>query len=343
MKKEKELIDLFCELVNIPSVVAYYPEIDAYMEKRLKDWGYSCFYDNKHTLYTKIKGKSAKKTICYGAHLDTIGLIVRQVDPNGWIQVKNLGGINFNSIEGENVLIHTRSSKTYTGTIIHEAHSVHVFDEAKTAPRDIKTMRILLDEDVQSDDEVYALGIEHGDLVSIEPRCRITNSGYIKSRFIDDKACAASLLLAMKIIKEEGIVPEYDTWFAFPIYEEIGHGGAYVPEVIDEYIALDIGLLGPDYHGDEKKVCIGAADAYSPYDWELTSQLYNLAKANHIPACIDIYYRFGSDATAAIRSGQNIKAAVFGMGCMNSHGYERTHISALVGVCDLVLANIQAK
>lgn len=335
---EQEVVHLFEDLVNVPSVVAHYPQIHAWMEKTLNEYGYSVFYDNKRTLYAKLEGKDHSKTVCFGAHLDTIGLIVRQVDPNGWIQVKNLGGINFHSIEGENVYIHTRQGKTYTGMVIHQSHSVHVFDDAKDASRDVSTMRILLDEEVHSDQDVYDLGIEHGDLVSIEPRCIITRSGYIKSRHIDDKACVASLLEAMKCLKENQIIPEYDTLFAFPIYEEIGHGGAYVPSEVDTYIALDIGLIGPDYHGTEKSVCIGGADAYSPYDWELTTRLYTLAKTYSIPACIDIYYRFGSDGTAAIRVGQNVKAAVFGMGCMNSHSYERTHVSSLVEVSRLVLA-----
>lgn len=335
---EKRLVELFEELVNVPSVVAYYPEIDKKMEEIFSSMGYEVSYDNKHTLYVKVKGEDHSKTICFGAHLDTIGMIVRQIDPNGWIQVRTLGGVNFHSLEGENVYIHTRSGKTYEGMVIHQSHSVHVFDDARDSVRDITTMRILLDEDVTSDQDVYALGIDHGDLISVEPRCIVTSSGFVKSRHVDDKACVAALMEAMRIMKEENIVPKYDTWFAFPIFEEIGHGGAYVPKEVDEYIALDIGLIGPHYHGTEKKVCIGAADNFSPYDWELTTKLYDLAKAYDIDACLDVYYHFGSDATAAMRAGNDIKGAVYGMGCMNSHGYERTHICAIKGTCELTLA-----
>lgn len=335
---EKKLVDLFETLVNVPSVVAYYPEIDKKLEEIFAGMGYDVTYDHKHTLYVKVPGADHSKTICFGAHLDTIGMIVRHVEPNGWIEVRTLGGVNFHSLEGENVYIHTRSGKTYTGMVIHKSHSVHVFDDAREAPRDIETMRILLDEDVQSAQDVYDLGIDHGDLISVDPKCVVTPAGFIKSRHIDDKACVAALIEAMRLLKEEGITPAYNTWFAFPIYEEIGHGGAYVPDVVDEYIALDIGLIGPHYHGTEKSVCIGAADNFSPYDWELTTRLYDLAKAYDINACLDVYYRFGSDATSALRAGHDLKAAVYGMGCMNSHGYERTHIDAIKGTCALTLA-----
>lgn len=339
MRISKErLLQNFADLINTPSVVGYYPQIDNLLEQKAEELGYKVEYDKKHTAYIKVKGENSNKVVCFGAHLDTIGMIVRTVDKNGWIQIKNLGGVNFNSLEGENVYIHTRNNKTYTGLVIHQSHSVHVFDDAKEAPRDIKTMRILLDEDVHSDQEVYDLGIEHGDLVSVEPRLNFTNSGYIKSRHIDDKIHVAALLEVLAVLKENSLKPAYDTWFAFPIYEEIGLGGAYIPKEVDEYIALDVGLIGEDYHGDEKNVSIGAADAAIPYDWDVTTKLINTAKSIGITPAVDIFYRYGSDASAGVKCGNNIVPGLFGVACMNTHGYERTHIDGVLKCTELALA-----
>lgn len=69
-------------------------------------------------------------------------------------------------------------------------------------------------------------------------------------------------------------------------------------------------------------------------------QIHRLAKANNINYCVDTYYRFGSDATAAIRAGNNIMPAVFGVGCMNSHGYERTSVQAIEDCARLILAYV---
>ena len=336
----KRMIEYSKQCIETPSVVGYYPEIHQYLSETLKDIGYSMFVDHKHTAYVHIPGKDTSKTICIGSHLDTIGLIVRHINEDGTLSIRQLGGINYHSIEGENVYIHTRDHKTYTGMVICTSHSVHVFDDAKTISRDENTMRILLDEDVHTPEEVYELGIDHGDLISIEPRFTLTSSGYIKSRHIDDKACVGVCLEILHTLKETNQTPTYNTLFAFPIFEEIGHGGAYVPEYVDEYLALDIGLIGPDYHGSEKTVSIAAADAYSPYDWGFTTKLRNIAKEKNIQACLDVYYRYGTDANAAIRSGNNLLAGCIGPGCMNSHGYERCHIQALIETANLTMAYI---
>lgn len=97
---------------------------------------------------------------------------------------------------------------------------------------------MILDEDVHSKEEVKALGIENGDILSLEPHFTVTPSGFIKSRFIDNKACAACSLALLKVMKEQNLTPICDTWFVFPHYEEIGHGGAYVPDEVSEYLSL---------------------------------------------------------------------------------------------------------
>ena len=339
----EEMLKDLEELINTPSVVGFYPEIHKKLAKIVGKMGYEIEYDNKRTAYVRVPGIDSSKTVCVGAHLDTIGLQVRHVMENGWIEVKNLGGINFHNVEGENVYIHTRNGKTFEGMVICKSHSVHVFDDARSRERDINNEAILLDADVNSAQDVYDLGIENGDLISVEPRFKRTKSGFIKSRHIDDKAMVVAAIEVLRQLKQNDLKPAFNTLFAFPIYEEIGHGGAYVPSEVSEYVSLDIGLIGPDNHGSEKLVSIGASDHYSPYDWGLTTHLINLAKENQIDYCVDTFYRFGSDATAAIRSGNNVMPAVFGVGCMNSHGYERTSIHAIEECARLTLAYVLNK
>lgn len=327
------------ELINTPSVVGFYPMIHDKLEAMVSRYGYHLEFDNKRTAYVRVPGINHDKTVCVGAHLDTIGLMVVNVMENGWLEVKNLGGINFHNIEGENVYVHTRDGKMYEGMVICKSHSTHVFDDARSLPREKENMAILLDADVTCAKDVYDLGILRGDFISVEPRFRRTDT-FIKSRHIDDKAMVVCVLETLRILSQEKLVPCFDTLFAFPIYEEIGHGGAFVPSEVSEYVALDIGLIGPKNCGSEKMVSIGGADNYSPYDFGLTNHLIDLAKECHIDYCVDTFYRFGSDGTAAIRSGNNVMPAVFGVGCMNSHGYERTSISAIVDCAKLTLAYV---
>lgn len=331
------------ELIATPSPVSYYELIHPRMEALAAQYGYRITYDRKRTAYIRVEGSDASKTICVGAHLDTLGLMVRHIAKDGSLELRNLGGINYNNLEGCSVHIHTRENTTYTGLLACRAHSTHVFDEARSMVRDEKNMMVILDEPVYTAQDVRALGIEHGDIISIDPDYHYTEKGYIKSRFIDDKAAVGAVFAVLEALHTAHIQPAYTTYFAFPLYEEIGHGGAVLPKDVEEYVALDIGLIGPDHMGSEHKVSICAKDNYTPYDRALTSKLIRLAKQNSIPHSIDVFYHYGTDASAAIRAGNNVYAAAFGMGCFSSHGMERTHMEAIEGTAQLLLAYITAK
>ncbi len=329
------------EFIQTPSPVGYYEETNPLLARFANELGYQVEFDRKKTGYIKVPGKDTTRTICIGAHMDTIGLMVRAIDKDGMIRTRNLGGINYNNIEGETATIITRDGRRYTGLLTSQSHSVHVFDDARTLERDEKSMIIILDEPVTCEADVRALGIQHGDMIYIDPRFTITPNGYIKSRFIDDKACVAVALAVIKYMKENSITPSCNVWFAFPYYEEIGHGGSYLPPEVSQYIALDIALIGPDYDGSEDKVSICCKDNFSPYDYELTSHLIAIARTNDLNYAVDIFYRYGTDANAAVRSGNNIQAAAFGMGTFCSHGVERTHISGVMETAKLLAAFLQ--
>lgn len=344
MKINNTTIETIChKLIDTPSPVGYYEEIHPVMESIATQYGYEITYDRKRTAYIKVEGHDTSKTICVGAHLDTIGLMVRSIDANGTLKLRNLGGINYNNCEGCSVHIHTRDERAYTGLLVCVAHSTHVFDEARSEVREEGNMMVILDAPVTSAQEVRALGIEHGDIISIDPDYHFTKNGYIKSRFIDDKAAVAAVFAVLEQLKIENIKPQYTTLFAFPLYEEIGHGGAYLPSEVEEYMALDIGLIGPDHSGSEYKVSICAKDNYTPYDRALTTKLINLAKENDVDYSVDVFYHYGTDASAAIRAGNNVYAAAFGMGCFASHGMERCHITAIVETARLLYAYLMSK
>ena len=334
----KLLVEACEEFINTQSPVSYYEEVYPVVIKWAKKYGYEVTYDRKRTAYITIDGEDNSKTVCIGAHLDTIGLIIRHINDDGRLQVRQLGGINYSSIEGESVTVHTRDGRKYTGTVICKSHSVHVFDDARTIARDENSMEIILDEFVSSKEDVLALGIDHGDIISIDPHFEYTEKGFIKSRFIDDKAAVAACFGMLDYFQEHQLKPKYRTLLAFPFYEEIGHGGSYVPPEVSEYVAIDIGLIGPDYHGSETKVSICAKDNFSPYDRGLTTNIINKAKKAGIDYCIDVFYHYGTDANAAIRAGCNVYTAAFGMGCLSSHGKERCHISAIEETTKLAIA-----
>jgi len=337
---EKYLIESFVRLVNVPSPVCYPVKINPLLEEMAGEFGHKVTYDRRGNGYITLEGEDNSKTVMVAAHWDTLGMVVRTVDNNGMIRVRQLGGVNYGSLEGESVTIHTRDGREYTGLMACQSHSVHVFDDARTLERTENTMVLLLDEDVHSKEDVRALGIRNGDFISIEPHCEYTKNGYLKSRFIDDKAAVACAFTMLKYLKENDLKPKFRTMISFTFGEEIGLGGPWVPEEIEEYVAVDIGLIGPDYEGHERCVTICAKDNKAPYTYELTNRLIGYAEKAGCDYAVDIFYRYGTDASVALVNGNNLQAAAFGMPVYCSHGRERTHILSLVNTMNLLLAYV---
>ena len=337
------IIETMKSFIETPSPVGYYDQTNPLIQQYANQFGYQITFDKKHTPTIHVPGLDSSKTVCISSHLDTLGLIIKSIDSDGMIRVRNLGGINFWGIEGATVTIHTRQDGTYTGLVACQSHSVHVFSDAHTLERNEDTVMIILDEPVSSKEEVRKLGIENGDIISIDPQFEYLENGYIKTRYIDDKACVACSLDVLRYLSEEKITPAYNTQFFFPYYEEIGHGAAYIDPAIDEFVALDIALIGPDNEGSEHAISICLKDNVSPYDRDLSKKLLGLAKEEQLSYVPDIFYRYSTDATAAIKSGNNIAYAAFGMGTFSSHGVERTHIQAVEDTARLTAAYILNK
>jgi putative aminopeptidase FrvX len=222
--------------------------------------------------------------------------------------------------------------------MICKSHSTHAFNDAHSLERNEDTVRVLLDENVKSKADVQALGIQNGDYISIDPHFEVTENGYIKSRFIDDKGGVAACFAALKYLSENGQKPKYKTVITVPYYEELGFGGSFVPEEVSEFVAVDIGLIGPELDGDERKVSICAKDAVSVYDYALTNKLIDKAQKAGCDYAVDVFMRYSTDAMAAVRGGNDLCMGAFGMAVYCSHGRERTHIEGLSATANLLLA-----
>ena len=331
------ILDTFRTLVNTPSPVGYYREINPVVAQIAKELGYEVTCDNRNTVYITVDGQDNSKTVMIGGHLDTLGFVVRRIDDDGMIRIRNLGGVSHTSMESETVTVHTRDGRKYTGLYTCQSHSVHVFDDARTLERNEQNMMILLDQPIKTRQDVLDLGIRHGDMVSFEPRCTVTDNGYLKSRFIDDKGAVACIFAMLKYLTEHNLKPKYRTLLAFPHYEEIGHGGSYLPPEVEEFVAIDIGLIGPDYEGNEFNVAICCKDAFPPYDYDLTSRIIETAGRIGCDYAVDIFYHYGTDASIALKSGNNVRVAAFGMPVYCSHAVERTHVKSLENTTKLLL------
>ncbi|MCP8970790.1 M42 family metallopeptidase [Ectobacillus ponti] len=344
MIQTTEIVQYIQELVSIPSPSGYTEEAIAYVAAFMEQHGISYERTRKGALLATIPGTDTRKHRLLTAHVDTLGAMVKEIKGNGRLRLTTVGGFRWNSVEGEYCTIHAADGKTYTGTILMHQTSVHVYKNAGDAKRDEENIEVRIDAMSASKAETEQLGISVGDFVSFAPRFSVSDSGFIKSRHLDDKASVGILLYLAKKLKEEGTALPYTTHFLISNNEEIGYGGnSNIPAETVEYLAVDMGAIGDTQATNEHSVSICAKDSSGPYHYQLRQYLVSLAKQHGIDYRVDIYPYYSSDASAAIRAGYDVMHGLIGPGIDASHAFERTHVQSLEHTAALLWYYVQSE
>ena len=313
-------------LLAIDSPTGYTRAAEEFVQKEFEALGFPAVRTNKGGILIDLGGKNADDALLLEAHADTLGGMVAEIKGSGRLRIVNVGGMNANNAEAENCRVVTKFNGIYEGTFQLCDASLHVNDNYNDTARKWKTMEVVLDELVSDAEDVKKLGISVGDFVCFEPRTRVTKSGYIKSRFLDDKLSVGILLGFAKYLADNKLVPERRVYVHVTVYEEVGHGGAAsVPAGVTEAISVDMGCVGDGLQCTERQVSICAKDSGGPYSYEVVQKLIAAAKRENADYAVDIYPHYGSDVEATLSAGADIRHGLIGAGVYASHGYERSH------------------
>ena len=323
-------------LTSIPSPTGFTRAVTDYVMKTLEEMGFAPERSTKGNVLVCLGGEG--EPLVLASHVDTLGAMVRSIKDNGRLRPTTLGGHQWSTADGENCTVHTRDGRVYTGVVLNTEPSSHVADEKVETLE--KNMEILLDENVDTKDDVAGLGIQTGDIIAMDPRTVITKSGYIKSRFLDDKLSASVLLGLARAVAAGGVKLARKVSLLFTVYEEVGHGGAFVPADTCEMISVDMGCVGDDLGCTERMVSICAKDSGGPYNYELVSALADTAKRLSLDYAIDVYPHYGSDVEATLRAGYDIRHGLIGPGVYASHNYERSHMDGVHNTYELLRAYV---
>jgi putative aminopeptidase FrvX len=340
MKNTMEyIVDFAKKVLAIPSPSGYTEQVIGFCQNEAGKLGYRSEKTKKGNLIVTVPGRTDFKLGLSG-HVDTLGAMVRSITASGDLKFTTIGGPIWPTLDGEYCTVRTRDGLDYQGTFLSIFPSSHVNKDANSAERTPDKMIVRLDEITTSKADTALLGIAPGDFIFFDPKTTVTPSGFIKSRFLDDKISVSVLFGLLYHLKQHKIIPEQSIKIIISTYEEVGHGAAFVPE-LDELIAVDMGCIGEDLSCTEMMVSICAKDSGGPYDYSIVSKLANLAKANQLQYATDIYPFYGSDVTAALHGGNDLKGGLIGPGVHASHGMERTHLSALENTLKLLLLYIR--
>lgn len=318
------------ELLNIDSPTGFTQKATDWVKSQFESLGYKATYTVKGGVMIELGGENENDAILLEAHTDTLGGMVAEIKKSGRLRLTNLGGMNANNAEAENVRVYTRDGKVFEGTLQLVNPSIHVNGNYNDTKRTFDTTEVVLDEDVKSDAETKKLGIEVGDIVCFEPRTRVTKTGYIKSRFLDDKLSVGILLGLAKYLKDENVTLKRKVYVYVTVYEEVGHGGASnTPCGVTEAVSVDMGCVGEGLTCTEKQVSICAKDSHGPYSYQLVGKLIDAAKKAKADYAVDIYPHYGSDVETTLYAGADVKHGLVGAGVYASHGYERSHVDGV--------------
>jgi putative aminopeptidase FrvX len=333
-------VSFLTQLLNLPSPTGYTEEAIAFVEAAFSAFPVSLSRTIKGALVAAWEGEADSEPRALTAHVDTLGAMVSEIRDRGRLKLTQIGGYMWNAVEGEGVTVHTADGRTYRGTILTIKASTHAYGaEARELERKAENMELRLDLRADKAEEVRQAGIEVGDFVALDPRVEVTDTGFIRSRHLDDKAGVACIYGALKTLADAGLKPAQRTTVLISNYEEVGHGAAtgFPPDLV-ELLAVDMGVLGEKQNSDEYTVSICAKDSGGPYHIDMRRKLVELAQSAGIDYKVDVYPFYGSDGEAFWRAGGDVRVGLIGPGVDASHAYERTHRDSLVESVRLIVA-----
>lgn len=325
------------DLLNTPSPTGNTEYAISLVEGELQSLGIETQRTPKGALVAYLDGLRSDSPRGLTAHVDTLGAMVKRIKPNGRLQLTALNGVLWPSVESESVTISTLSGRLVRGSVVLTNGAVHVNREARSAPRNEDTLEVRLDERTSSAEETRLLGIEVGDFVAFDPRVETGDAGFIRSRFLDDKAGVACLVAAIKALVDSGLTAAQPTAILISNAEEAGQGGLEgLPADLDELVVIDMACIGDGQAGDEFHCSICLKDSSGPYNKDLSDKIRTLAERRGIDLRYDVYPYYSSDGSVYLRSGGRARVALIGPGVDTSHGYERTHIEGLLDTANLI-------
>ncbi|MGN1147140.1 MAG: M42 family metallopeptidase [Lachnospiraceae bacterium] len=335
----KYILEETKKVLAIDSPTGYTREAADFLIQEYEKLGLHPVKTVKGGVLVELPGEDKEDAILLEAHTDTLGAMVASIKDNGRLKLSPLGGLNPNNAEAENCRIITRFSGKYDGTFQLANASVHVNGDYNDTKRGYDAMEVVLDEKVSSKEDVEKLGIMVGDIVAFDPRTTVTKTGYIKSRFLDDKLSVGILLGFAKFITDQGIIPKRKIYQHITVYEEVGHGASgTVPAGVTEILSVDMGCVGEGLSCQETQVSICAKDSAGPYNYDVVTGLIEAAKKKKLDFAVDVYPHYGSDADAALEAGYDVRHGLIGAGVYASHGYERSHVDGMKNTYELLKA-----
>ncbi len=336
------LIHTLGELIAIPSPSGYTDQVVRYVSTELEKLGVGFELTRRGAIRAHLKGKNQQPSRAVVSHVDTLGAMTRGLKENGRLAITPIGFWSSRFAEGARVTIFTDQGPQ-RGSILPLKASGHTYnEEIDTQPVNWDQVEVRVDEKCESKEDLLKHNFNIGDWISIDPNFEITKNGFISSRHLDNKAGVASLLAAVKAIKDNNIELPIDCNLLFTISEEVGSGAsAVLHDGVSEMLSIDNSTLAPDQNSNKYGVTVAIKDSSGPFDYHFTRMILDICKEHNLVHSRDTFRYYRCDAASAIEAGNDIRTALVCFACDASHGYERTHVESLLELGKLLSIYMQ--
>lgn len=337
------MLRILMQLLEIPSPTGYTDQIVHFVGEELERIGIPFVLTRRGAIHCEIDARFRGGDRAVVCHLDTLGAMVLRLKENGRLAIAPVGTWPSRFAEGGRVTIFTdRGARR--GTVLPLKASGHVYDhEIAEQPTTWENLEVRIDENSHSEADLVKRGVNVGDYIAFDTNAETSPKGYINSRHLDDKAGVAAVLAVLKAMMEKKVTIPIDCHFVFTISEEVGSGASSAIELdVAELVSIDNATPAPGQNSRETGVTIAMMDMAGPYDYHLTHKMIDLCVEHEIPHQRDVFCHYRSDAASAIQAGRDLRTALLCFGVDASHGYERTHISSLRSVAELLALYIQS-
>jgi peptidase M42 family hydrolase len=337
------ILNILVQLLKIPSPSGLTDEIVHFVGGELKNLGVPFELTRRGAIRANLEGKRRSPDRAIICHLDTLGAMVKGLKSNGRLEITKVGHWCARVAEGARVTIFT-DHKQYRGTILPLKASGHTYaDEIDKQPAGWEYVELRLDEKCHNKEDLENLGINVGDHIAVDTNPEITESGFINSRHLDNKAGVAVQLATIKAIVESGVTLPVDCHPLFTISEEEGSGASSILHGdVAAMVTIDNSTIAPGQNSSEYGVTIAMRDMSGIFDYHLTHKLIDLCEKYDIEHSRDVFKYYRSDSASALESGNDIRTSLVCFALDASHAWERTHIDSLTSLAELLTLYIQS-
>lgn len=306
-------LDLLKELSEAHGISGNEKEVSRIMKRRLEPYVDHIEYDNLGSIIALKKGQADGPKLMIAAHMDEVGFMVRSIDEQGFLKMIPVGGWWGHVLPSQVLVVTTKEGKQYRGVVGCSApHGLAKEVKEKV----IQPMDLFLDLGVENKQEVEALGIAIGDMITPDTKFEVMNNpNYLMGKAWDDRLCTAMIIDAMRLLEKEAHI--CNIYGVGSVQEEVGLRGARTtahqirPDVA---IALDVTVsmdtpTDQGVNGLGKGVVLSIMDAGIFANKKLLKTMEEIAKEIGLDINYDMMENGGTDA-------DNIHKAYDGVVCM---------------------------